>query len=134
MGQRVETADGRTGRVLGGTDPELHSIAVATWLDASGVRDTVAHELGHYLLLGHGPGIMAQRRDRDSTEVAEASISEFAPSGVANPPRMSKTRAPGDAVFCGRAPTPGTDHLRAGKVPQKRAAAQVRMPVNSRGR
>jgi hypothetical protein len=77
VGQKVESADGRDGRVLGGTDPELHSIAVATWLDGSGFRDTVAHELGHYVLLGHGPGIMAQRRDRESSEVAAASVSEF---------------------------------------------------------
>jgi hypothetical protein len=77
VGQEVESAEGRTGHVLGATDPEAHSVSVAAWLDGSGFRDTVAHELGHYVLLGHGEGIMSQRREQRSPEVAAASISEF---------------------------------------------------------
>jgi hypothetical protein len=77
VGQKVETDDGRIGRVRAATNPDEHSVAVAAWLAGSGFRDTVAHELGHYLLLGHGPGIMAQRRSQGTSEVAAASISEF---------------------------------------------------------
>jgi hypothetical protein len=77
IGLRVRTAEGRIGQVLGVTDPEQHSVAVATWLSANAFRDTVAHELGHYLLLGHGEGIMAQPRQRLSSEVSGASLSEF---------------------------------------------------------
>jgi hypothetical protein len=77
IGLRVQTGEGRIGQVLGSTDPDEHSVAVAAWLDGSGFRDTVAHELGHYLRLGHGDGIMAQPRDRLSSEVSEGSLSEF---------------------------------------------------------
>ena len=77
VGQTVESADGSLGQVLGATDPELHAISVATWLAGSGFRDTVAHELGHYLLLGHGEGIMARSRGLRSSQITEATISEF---------------------------------------------------------
>ena len=77
IGLRVRTAKGRVGQVLGATLPEGHSVAVAAWLDGDAFRDVVAHELGHYLLLGHGDGIMAQPRDRLSSEVSAGSIAEF---------------------------------------------------------
>lgn len=77
VGQKFATSDGRILQVRGATDPDEHSVAVAAWLAGRGFRDTVAHELGHYLLLGHGEGIMSQREGRDSSEVAPSSISEF---------------------------------------------------------
>lgn len=77
VGLRVRTADGRLAQVLGATVPEEHSVAVAAWLDGDAFQDVVAHELGHYLLLGHGDGIMAQPRDRLSSEVSPRSVSEF---------------------------------------------------------
>jgi len=77
VGLRVRTADGSIGQVLAVTDPEHHTMSVAAWLNGEGFRDAVAHELGHYLLLGHGDGIMAQPRYRTSSEVSEASVSEF---------------------------------------------------------
>lgn len=77
VGQEVETEDGSIGYVRGATDPESHAVSVAAWLEGSGFRDTVAHELGHYLLLGHGDGIMAQPGERRSAQVAEASLREF---------------------------------------------------------
>src|SRR5262245_21797409 len=69
----VEPAD----RVLGAADRRTHWISVVTWLEGSAFRNNVAHELGHYLLIGHGEGIMAQARDQQSTEVAPTSLSEF---------------------------------------------------------
>ena len=77
IGEKVELEEGRTGHVRGATDPDTHSVSVAAWLAGSGFRDTVAHELGHYLLLGHGDGIMAELADRRSESVSEASRSEF---------------------------------------------------------
>jgi hypothetical protein len=77
IGRRVETADGSIAQVLGVTDPDQESVAVAAWLSGDSFRDTVAHELGHYLRLGHGEGIMAQPRYRLSSDVSEASLSEF---------------------------------------------------------
>jgi hypothetical protein len=77
IGQAVELDGGRTGHVRGATDTESHSVSVAAWLAGSGFRDTVAHELGHYLLLGHGDGIMAQPADRHSDQVSPASVNEF---------------------------------------------------------
>lgn len=78
IGQKLATARGEgTARVLGATDPESHWISLGAWLEGSRFRETVAHELGHYLLLGHGEGIMAQARQRRSVDVTEASISEF---------------------------------------------------------
>jgi hypothetical protein len=64
-------------RVLGAADREAHWVSVVTWLDGNEFRNNVAHELGHYLLIGHGEGIMAQARDQQGTEVAATSISEF---------------------------------------------------------
>jgi hypothetical protein len=77
IGQKVELGEGRTGHVRGATDPESHAVAVAAWLAGDGFRDTVAHELGHYLLLGHGDGIMAELADRRGDGVSEASKQEF---------------------------------------------------------
>jgi hypothetical protein len=77
IGLRVQTDEGRIGQVLGATEPEQHSVAVATWLRGDAFRDLVAHELGHYLLLGHGEGIMAQPRQRLDSEVSAASRHEF---------------------------------------------------------
>jgi len=77
IGQEVELDEGRTGHVRGATDPESHSVSVAAWLAGSGFRDTVAHELGHYLLLGHGDGIMAELAGRRSGSVSDATIREF---------------------------------------------------------
>lgn len=77
VGQKVELDDGRKGHVRGATDPEAHSMSVAAWLAGSGFRNTVAHELGHYLLLGHGDGIMTEHADRRSDGVSEASRGEF---------------------------------------------------------
>lgn len=71
-----ESGEG-TGRVLGAADREAHWMSVVTWLDGSEFRNNVAHELGHYLLIGHGDGIMAQARDLQGPEVAATSISEF---------------------------------------------------------
>jgi hypothetical protein len=77
IGQHVDSPEGRDGQVLGATDPELHTVSIAAWLSDSSFRETVAHELGHYLLLGHGEGIMAQRPQRLHAEVAASSIREF---------------------------------------------------------
>ena len=77
IGLEVELDEGRTGHVRGATDPESHSISVAAWLAGSGFRDTVAHELGHYLLLGHGDGIMEELANRRSESIAAASLKEF---------------------------------------------------------
>jgi hypothetical protein len=64
-------------RVLGAAHPEQHWISVVTWLEGDAFRNNVAHELGHYLLVGHGEGIMAQARKHEPAYVAPASISEF---------------------------------------------------------
>jgi hypothetical protein len=77
IGRRIRTADGHIGQVLGATEPEQHSVAVAAWLDGNAFRDTVAHELGHYLMLGHADGIMAQPARRLSSDVSAASVREF---------------------------------------------------------
>lgn len=77
IGQKVELDEGRTGHVRGATDPESHAVSVAAWLAGSGFRDTVAHELGHYLLLGHGDGVMAEVNDRRSGGISDASKQEF---------------------------------------------------------
>ncbi len=78
IGQAVDD-DGAEGteRVLGAADREAHWMSVVTWLDGDEFRNNVAHELGHYLLIGHGEGIMAQARDQQGTEVAATSVSEF---------------------------------------------------------
>jgi hypothetical protein len=78
IGQTLHDDRGEgTERVLGAADPGGHWMSVVTWLDGDGFRNNVAHELGHYLLIGHGEGIMAQARNHQSSEVAAASISEF---------------------------------------------------------
>jgi hypothetical protein len=77
IGQEIDLDEGRTGHVRGATDPEAHSVSVAAWLAGSGFRDTVAHELGHYLLLGHADGIMAQLADRRSEAISPTSVAEF---------------------------------------------------------
>ena len=68
---------GRGQRVLGAAHPEDHWISVVTWLEGDDFRNNVAHELGHYLLVGHGEGIMAQAREHEPAVVAETTISEF---------------------------------------------------------
>ena len=77
IGQEVELEEGHTGHVRGATDPELHSVSVAAWLAGSGFRDTVVHELGHYLLLGHADGVMAALPEHRSETISQASIREF---------------------------------------------------------
>lgn len=71
--------DGSEGaeRVLGAADRAAHWVSVVTWLEGDEFRNNVAHELGHYLLIGHGDGIMAQARDQQSTEIAATTVSEF---------------------------------------------------------
>ena len=74
VGQQVDdTGD----RVLGAADRDAHWVSVVTWLEGSAFRDNVAHELGHYLLVGHGDGIMAQALDHQPPWIAPASVSEF---------------------------------------------------------
>ena len=79
VGQTLDEGDstGPIEKVLGAADPERHSISVVTWLQGPDFGHNVEHELGHYLLLGHGQGIMAQSRDHQPAVVAAASISEF---------------------------------------------------------
>lgn len=79
IGQEVADARGqrRPQRVLGAAHPEDHWISVVTWLEGADFRNNVAHELGHYLLVGHGEGIMAQAREHEPAVVAKTSISEF---------------------------------------------------------
>lgn len=64
-------------RVLGAADIDDHWVTVVTWLSGASFRDNVAHELGHYMLLGHGDGIMAQAREHEPPRVTELSLSEF---------------------------------------------------------
>lgn len=72
------SADGeRELRVLGVADLDAHSVAVVSWLTGSAFRNNVAHELGHYMLIGHGDGIMAQAREHEPPRVTELSLSEF---------------------------------------------------------
>lgn len=71
-----ERSDG-TDRVLGAADRASHWVSVVTWLEGTAFEHNVAHELGHYMLIGHGEGIMAQARDQQGTEVAATSLSEF---------------------------------------------------------
>ena len=90
VGQVVDHAarDGRgEQRVLGSADPEGHSVTVVSWLSGAAFRNNVAHELGHYMLIGHGDGIMAQAREHEPPRVTALNLSEFcavwgcAPSG-----------------------------------------------------
>lgn len=79
IGQEVSAEDGqqRPQRVLGAAHPEQHWVSVVTWLAGADFRNNVAHELGHYLLVGHGEGIMAQAREHAPAVVTAGSISEF---------------------------------------------------------
>ena len=78
IGQEVvEENEAATQRVLGAADRDSHWVSVVTWLEGSDFRNNVAHELGHYLLLGHGEGIMAQARRHQPARVAKTSVSEF---------------------------------------------------------
>jgi hypothetical protein len=72
-----EHDDDERPRVLGAAHPHQHWISVVTWLDGASFRANVAHELGHYVLLGHGQGVMAQARKHEPAVVAPTSISEF---------------------------------------------------------
>jgi len=73
----VEENQPASERVLGAADRDSHWVSVVTWLEGREFRNNVAHELGHYLLLGHGEGIMAQARRHQPARVAETSVSEF---------------------------------------------------------
>jgi hypothetical protein len=78
VGQALaEENDPTSERVLGAADRDSHWVSVVTWLEGSEFRNNVAHELGHYLLLGHGEGIMAQARRHQPPRVAQTSVSEF---------------------------------------------------------
>jgi hypothetical protein len=78
IGQEIaEEHAAATQRVLGAADRDSHWVSVVTWLDGSDFRNNVAHELGHYLLLGHGEGIMAQARQHQPARVAQSSVGEF---------------------------------------------------------
>jgi len=73
----VEEDESSPQRVLGAADRDSHWVSVVTWLEGRDFRNNVAHELGHYLLLGHGEGIMAQSRRHQPARVAQTSVSEF---------------------------------------------------------
>lgn len=78
IGQEADDEGGESDeRVLGAADRAGHWVSVVTWLEGADFRNNVAHELGHYLLIGHGQGIMAQARDQQGAEVAASSVSEF---------------------------------------------------------
>jgi len=78
VGQAIVADDApATRRVLGAADRDSHWVSVVTWLEGNDFRNNVAHELGHYLLLGHGEGIMAQARLHQPPCVAPTSVSEF---------------------------------------------------------
>ncbi|HKO93516.1 MAG TPA: hypothetical protein VJU61_20320 [Polyangiaceae bacterium] len=78
VGQAVaEQNEAANERVLGAADRDSHWVSVVSWLQGKDFRNNVAHELGHYLLLGHGEGIMAQARRHQPARVAETSVSEF---------------------------------------------------------
>jgi len=78
IGQEIAERDAPvTERVLGAADRDSHWVSVVAWLAGSDFRNNVAHELGHYLLLGHGEGIMAQARRHEPARVAPTSVSEF---------------------------------------------------------
>jgi len=73
----VDANEQASAHVLGAADRDSHWVSVVTWLNGREFRNNVAHELGHYLLLGHGEGIMAQARRHQPARVAETSVSEF---------------------------------------------------------
>lgn len=77
IGHAVDDDPDTGDRVLGAADREQHWVSVVTWLEGSHFRNNVAHELGHYLLIGHGDGIMAQARELQAPEITPASVSEF---------------------------------------------------------
>jgi hypothetical protein len=64
-------------RVLGVADMDGHSVAVVSWLSGAAFRNNVAHELGHYMLIGHGDGIMAQAREHEPARVTPLNVNEF---------------------------------------------------------
>lgn len=76
VGQRVDSDDD-TVRVLGAVDRGAHWVSVVTWLEGSNFLDNVAHELGHYMLIGHGEGIMAQAREGQGARITEETVREF---------------------------------------------------------
>jgi len=91
VGQELVEANEPTHEhVLGAADRDSHWVSVVTWLEGSDFRNNVAHELGHYLLLGHGEGIMAQARRHQPARVAKTSVSEFcAIWGVCDAPLLA---------------------------------------------
>lgn len=64
-------------RVLGEANRRQHTVTVVSWLQGDSFRYNVAHELGHYLLMGHGEGIMAQQRHGQTPVVTNDSLREF---------------------------------------------------------
>jgi len=97
IGQEVVEQDAAaTQRVLGAADRDSHWVSVVTWLDGSDFRNNVAHELGHYLLLGHGEGIMAQSRWHQPARVARSSVSEFCAIWGACDERLSEAEPEGE--------------------------------------
>ncbi len=76
VGQRFESPEGRL-HVLGATDLYRHTIAVVSWLEGSSFRNNVAHEIGHYLLMRHGDGIMAQSFRGQPPVVTRDTLAEF---------------------------------------------------------
>lgn len=78
VGQSVDDSEDERGlRVLGSASRGRHTVAVVSWLDGASFRNNVAHELGHYLLMGHGNGIMAQQREGQPPVVTDANLREF---------------------------------------------------------
>jgi len=69
--------DDETARVLGAADRGSHWVSVVTWLEGDDFLANVAHELGHYMLIGHGEGIMAQAWQGQGTQITEATLHEF---------------------------------------------------------
>ena len=64
-------------RVLGLANAEAHTITVVAWLEGTRFRYNVAHELGHYLYVGHGEGLMAQERWGQEPVLTEQTVEEL---------------------------------------------------------
>lgn len=78
VGQQADGEPADSGmRVLGAANRLRHTVTVVTWLDGDSFRNNVAHELGHYLMMGHGQGIMAQQRHGQTPVVSHESLQEF---------------------------------------------------------